>query len=60
VLQNVDLNAKIEKINVASSSLEHVSICNRCKDIDIDSCVTNIALIDELNAKIEELNAQRC
>jgi hypothetical protein len=60
VLQNVDLNARIEKMNVASSSLEHVSICNRCKDIDIDSCVANVALIDELNAKIEELNAQRC
>jgi hypothetical protein len=25
------LNARIEKLNVASPSLEHVSICNRCK-----------------------------
>jgi hypothetical protein len=30
---NADLNAKLEKVNVASSSMEHVSICNRCKEI---------------------------
>jgi hypothetical protein len=35
---NVDLNAKIEKVNIISSSVEHVSICNRCKDFDIDAC----------------------
>jgi hypothetical protein len=34
---NIDLNARIEKLNVASSSLEHVSICNRCKDFDVDA-----------------------
>jgi hypothetical protein len=28
---NVDLNARVEKLNDTSSSLEHVSICNRCK-----------------------------
>lgn len=39
-------------MSVASSSLEHVSIRNRCKDINIDSCVANVALIDNLNAKI--------
>jgi hypothetical protein len=32
------LNARLEKVNVASSSVEHVSICNRCKDFDIDAC----------------------
>jgi hypothetical protein len=29
---NDDLNAKIEKLGVASSSVEHVSICAKCKD----------------------------
>jgi hypothetical protein len=29
---NTDLNAKLEKVNIASSTVEHVSICNRCKD----------------------------
>jgi hypothetical protein len=47
------LNARIEKLTVASSSLEHYSICNRCKDVDIDSCVANVALIADLNARIE-------
>jgi hypothetical protein len=31
---NVDLNAKLEKVNITSSSMEHVSICNMCKDFD--------------------------
>jgi hypothetical protein len=31
---NVELNARIEKLNASSSSLEHVSICTRCKDHD--------------------------
>jgi hypothetical protein len=52
------LIAKIEKLNVASSSLEHLSICNRCKNIDIDSCVANVALIDSLNVRIKELKVQ--
>jgi hypothetical protein len=45
-------------LNVASSSLEHVSICNRCKDVDIDSCVANVSLIDAMNARIKELYIQ--
>jgi hypothetical protein len=35
---NDDLNAKLEEANSASLSIEHVVICNRCKDIDIDAC----------------------
>jgi hypothetical protein len=35
---NVDLNAKLEEVNFASSSVEHVVICNRCKDFNIDVC----------------------
>jgi hypothetical protein len=38
--------------------LEHLIICNRCKDIDVDSCVTNIAMIAHLDTKIEKLNTQ--
>jgi hypothetical protein len=39
-IANDELNDRIKKLNechVASSSLEHVTIYNRCKDIDIDS-----------------------
>jgi hypothetical protein len=35
---NADLNAKLEKVNSTSSYVEHLSICNRCKDFDIDVC----------------------
>jgi chromosome segregation ATPase len=49
----VDLNATIEKLNVASSSLEHVSICNRCKDID-----NHASTISKLNDEIANLHAQ--
>jgi hypothetical protein len=50
---NVDLNARIEKLYVSSSSLEHVSICTRCKDHDIDACV-----IEKLNDEIAQLIVQ--
>jgi hypothetical protein len=55
---NVDLNARIEKLSVASSSLEHVSICNRCKDLDIDACNDHVSMISKLNDDITKLHAQ--
>jgi hypothetical protein len=55
---NDDLNARIEKLNVASASLEHVSICNRCKDFDIDACNDHISMISKLNDDIAKLHAQ--
>jgi hypothetical protein len=37
------LNARSEKLNIASSSVEHVYICNRCKDFDVcDDEVANL------------------
>jgi hypothetical protein len=39
---NVDLNSTIEKLNVASSSLEHLSIHNRCKDFARDAYTNDI------------------
>jgi hypothetical protein len=49
---NVDLNARIEKLNVASPSLKHVSICNRCKDFDIDACNNHVSTISKLNDEV--------
>ena len=34
---NDDLNAKLEEANKSSSCVEHVSICNRYKDFDVDA-----------------------
>jgi hypothetical protein len=52
---NVDLNAKLEKVNVASSSLEHVVIFNRCKDFDIDACNEHASTILKLNNDVANL-----
>jgi hypothetical protein len=53
---NADLNAKLDKVNIASSTVEHVSICNRCKDVDIDAFNTHAATILKLNNEVAHLN----
>jgi hypothetical protein len=55
---NVDLNAKLEEANSASSSKEHVVICNRCKDFDIDAYNEHASTIVRLNNDVASLNAQ--
>jgi hypothetical protein len=55
---NDDLNAKLEKVNVASSCVEHIVICNRCKDFDIDACNEHVSTITKLNNDVASLNAQ--
>ena len=55
---NDDLNAKLEKANKSSSCVEHVSICNRCKDFDVDACDEHLMSITKLNDEVARLNAQ--
>jgi hypothetical protein len=55
---NADLNTKLEKVNMASSCVEHVVICNRCKDFDIDACNEHASTILKLNNDVASLNAQ--
>jgi hypothetical protein len=55
---NVDLNTKLEKLNVASSCVEHVVICNRCKDVNIDACNEHVSTIVKLNNDVASLNTQ--
>jgi hypothetical protein len=55
---NDDLNAKLEVANKPSSCLEHVVICNRCKDFDIDACDKHLASITKLNDEVASINAQ--
>jgi hypothetical protein len=52
---NDELNAKLDEVNAISSSVEHVVICDRCKDIDLDKHVTAIV---NLNNEVASLNAQ--
>jgi septal ring factor EnvC (AmiA/AmiB activator) len=45
---NDDLNAKIVKLNdhhASSSSIEHVSICTKCKYVDVDACIANVSIL---------------
>jgi hypothetical protein len=55
---NDELNAKLEEINKASSCVEHVVICNRCKDFDVDVCNKHLISIAQLNDEVASLNAQ--
>jgi hypothetical protein len=50
--------SKLDECHVSSSSIEHVSTCNRCKDFDIDACNDHVSTIIKLNADIAKLNAQ--
>jgi hypothetical protein len=42
---NDELNAKLKKVNKSSSCVEHVVICNRCKDFDVNACDEHIISI---------------
>jgi hypothetical protein len=55
---NYDLNARIEKLSVASSSIEHVSICATCKDHDFNACRNHDSTFAKLNDEIVQLNIQ--
>jgi predicted RNase H-like nuclease (RuvC/YqgF family) len=55
---NDELNAKLEEVNKTSSCVEHVSIYNRCKDFNVDSCNEHRISITKLNDEVASLNAQ--
>jgi Leucine-rich repeat (LRR) protein len=55
---NGDLNARIEKLNIASPSVERVSICANCKDHDFNVCSNHASTIAKLNDEIAQLNVQ--
>jgi hypothetical protein len=59
--ENVSLIAKIEELNackVSASTIEHVTICTRCRDINIDAMNDHIAMIKEQNDHTAKLNAK--
>jgi hypothetical protein len=60
ILKNLitKLNAKLEKVNVASSTMEHVVICNRCKGFDINACNGHASTILKLNNDVANLSVQ--
>jgi hypothetical protein len=48
--ENASLIAKIEELNachVPTSTVEHVTICNRCRDVNVNAINEHLALINE-------------
>jgi hypothetical protein len=59
--ENASLNAKIEELNVckpSTSTVEHVTICTRCRDVNVEAIDDHLAMIKEQNDHITKLNAK--
>jgi hypothetical protein len=59
--ENVMLHAKIDESNVckpSTSTIEHVTICTRCRDINVDAIHDHLALIKQQNDHIAQLSAK--
>jgi hypothetical protein len=56
--ENAILHAKIEELNAckpSTSSVDHVTICTRCRDVNIDAIHDHLALIKQQNDHIAQL-----
>jgi hypothetical protein len=59
--ENAILHAKIVELNDCKSStstLDHVSICTRCRDVNIDAIHDHLAIIKQQNDHIAKLDAK--
>jgi ubiquinone biosynthesis protein UbiJ len=59
--ENVILKSKRDELNVckpSTSSVDHVSICTRCRDINVYSIHDHLALIKQQNDHIAQLTAK--
>ena len=59
--ENVRLNAKIEELNAckpSTSSVDHDTICTRCRDVNIDAIHDHLALIKQQNDHIAQLTSK--
>jgi hypothetical protein len=59
--ENAILHAKIEELNAckpSTSSVDHVTICTRCTDVNIDAIHDHLALIKQQNDHIAQLTSK--
>jgi hypothetical protein len=59
--ENAILNAKIEELKSCKPStftVDHVSICTRCRDVNVDAINDHLALIKQQNDHIAQLTAK--
>jgi hypothetical protein len=59
--ENIRLNAKIEELNASkpsTSTIDHVTICTRCRDVNIEAMDDHLAMIKQQNDDIAKLTAK--
>jgi hypothetical protein len=59
--ENATLYAKIEELRSckpSTSTVEHISICTRCRDVNVDAIHDHLALIKQQNDHIGQLTAK--
>jgi chromosome segregation ATPase len=59
--ENAILHAKIDELNVckpSTSIVDHVSICTRCRDVNVEAIHDHLALIKQQNDHIAQLTAK--
>jgi hypothetical protein len=59
--ENAMLKSKIDELNVckpSTSTVEHISICTRCRDVNVDVINDHLALIKQQNDHIAQLTAK--
>jgi hypothetical protein len=59
--ENDRLKSKIEELNIckpSTSTVEHVSICTRCRDVNIEAMDDHLVMIKQQNDHIAKLTAK--
>jgi hypothetical protein len=59
--ENAILHAKIDELNVckpSTSTVDHVTICTRCRNVNVDAINDHLALIKQQNDHIAQLTAK--
>jgi prefoldin subunit 5 len=59
--ENVKLNAMIVELNTckpSTSNVEHITICTRCRDVNIETMDDHLAIIKQQNDHIAKLDAK--
>jgi hypothetical protein len=59
--ENAILHANIDELNAckpSTSTVDHVTICTRCRDINVDAIRDHLALIKQQNDHIAQLSAK--
>jgi hypothetical protein len=59
--ENIRINAKIEELNAckpSTSTIDHVTICTRCRDVNVEAIDDHLAMLKQQNDHIATLNAK--